>query len=358
MKLTPLSNFDYPLPENLIAHVPAKLRDHSRLMVLHKDTGKIEHKKFYQIIDYLKAGDLLVLNDTRVFNATIVGKKEKGTARIEVLLLKNVGKNIWECLLKPGKRLKIGQFISFKRGRMRARVLEKKDSGEAVLEFYSKENIAEVIRQLGKIPLPPYIKPLLSQSKKFKLSKRYQTIYSANLGSSAAPTAGLHFTRPLLRKLKNKGIKIAYVTLHASAGTFRPVFADYIENHKMYSEYFSVPEETAKLIAKTKKNKGRVVAVGTTSARSLEASGGKPMSGETKIFIYPGYKFKVVDAIITNFHFPKSTLLMLVSAFAGSPAFVPQDGTSAGRDQILKAYAEAVKHKYRFFSFGDAMLIT
>lgn len=333
------SDFDYLLPQELIAQAPAKKRDQSRLMVLDPKKQAIEHKKFSDIIDYLHKGDLLVLNDTKVMPAQIEGVKEGGSARIEVLLV-GTGHcpaptgQIWKCLVKPGKRLKVGSRIIFGKGELVGEVLEKTESGEQIIKF--EGNLEKFMKKNGKVPLPPYIK-----SKGHE--KRYQTVYASKSGASAAPTAGLHFTKALLNKIKKKGIKIAYVTLHTGLDTFRPVYVENLEDHKMHSEYFEIPEATRKALKKAK----RVVAVGTTSVRALESIHLRStVDGQrsTDLFIYPGYKFKVVDAMITNFHFPKTTLLMMISAFAG-------------RDFILDAYKKAAESNYRFFSFGDAMLI-
>ncbi|OGC03493.1 tRNA preQ1(34) S-adenosylmethionine ribosyltransferase-isomerase QueA [candidate division WOR-1 bacterium RIFOXYA12_FULL_43_27] len=346
------SDFDYELPQDLIAQTPASKRDGSKLMVLDAGQKTIEHKKFPDIIDYLHKGDLLVLNDTKVLPAQIEGIKEGGTAKIHVLLLGTghcpvrTGR-IQKCLVKPGKRLKVGSRIIFGKGELIGTVLEKTGSGEQIIEF--KGNLEKFMKRNGKIPLPPYIKSETLNSKqaqnsKSKLSKRYQTVYADKLGASAAPTAGLHFTKKLLSKIKKKGIKIAYVTLHTGLDTFRPVYAENIEEHKMHSESFEVPEETREAIKKAR----RVIAVGTTTVRALESN--SPLTplfsreGKTNLFIKPGYKFKVIDAMITNFHFPRTTLLMMVSAFAG-------------REFILDAYREAILKHYRFFSFGDAMFI-
>lgn len=337
------SKFDYPLPDQLIAHEPVTPRDSSRLLVLDRNSGEIRHLVFSRIIDFLSPGDLLILNNTKVIQANLVGRKMEGSARIEVLLaqrlLKRKNSQIWECLVKPGKRLKIGSQITFS-DKLTGKVLDKKETGEQVIEFQFDGNFDKLVSALGKIPLPPYVKA------KRDLSKHYQTIFAQNPGASAAPTAGLHFTKDLLRKLEEKGIKVSYLTLHTGLATFRPVYAENIEAHKMHKETFFVPKEIVAEIIKAK----RIVAVGTTTVRVLETiANGKlnprfPIFGKTDLFIYPGYRFKLVNSLVTNFHFPRSTLLMLVSAFAGE-------------DKIRNAYKAAISLKYRFFSFGDAMLI-
>jgi len=354
------SDFDFKVSEDLIAHEPAAKRDHSRLLVLDRKTQAIEHKYFYDVVDYLLPGDLLVLNDTKVIPANLIGKKEDGGAKVEILLVSRKQKSerdkqgseirdqIWECLVKPGKRLKVGSRVIFGDGVVVGTVLEKTESGEQIIEF--EGNLDGFMRKYGEIPLPPYInaKSEILNSKqilnfKSQLSKRYQTVYAKREGASAAPTAGLHFTAELLEKIKAKGIKIAQVTLHTGLATFKPVYSEYVEEHKMYSEYYEVPKETIDALKAAK----RVVAVGTTSVRTLEtvfASKTQRLKGETNLFIYSGHKFKVVDAMITNFHWPRTTLIMLVSAFAG-------------KEFIMKAYQEAIEQKYRFFSFGDAMMI-
>jgi len=343
-----VSEFDYQFPKEIIAQKPAEKRDHSRLMVLNRSTKTIEHKLFYQIIDYLNPGDLLVLNNTKVIPANIVGVKEGGTAKIEVLLVKNMEPatkrrgSIWECLVKPGKRLSVGSKVLFGNGEVVGKVLEKLESGEQIIEFDG--DIEGFMRRKGEVPLPPYIISSIIH-RPSSLVKRYQTVYAEKEGASASPTAGLHFTQELLDKIKEKGVKIAYVTLHTGLATFKPVYAENVEEHKMYEEYFEVPDETIKALRKAK----RVVAVGTTTVRTLETLStnvktNQRMEGKTDMFIYPGYEFKIVDAMITNFHFPKSTLLMLVAAFAG-------------KEFIFDAYREAMEKGYRFFSFGDAMLI-
>ena len=340
MKVT---DFDFYLPEELIAQHPLEERDSSRLMVLDRETGEIEHKIFHDIIDYLNEGDTLVLNNTRVMPARLIGEKEGTGGKIEFLLLKRVDKDRWECLAKPGKSARVGRKFTFGEGKLKAEVVDVLEDGNRIVEFSYEGIWEEVLDSLGEMPLPPYIHERLEDR------ERYQTVYSKENGSAAAPTAGLHFTEDLLQKIKEKGVNIAYVTLHVGLGTFRPVKVDTIENHDMHSEYYVLDEENARIINETKENGKRVISVGTTSTRTLETIGDengrvKAQSGWTKIFIYPGYKFKIIDNLITNFHLPESTLIMLVSALAG-------------RDHVLNAYNEAVKEKYRFFSFGDAMFI-
>lgn len=338
------SDFYYDLPKELIAQTPLEPRDSSRLLVLDREKQTLEHKHFYDIIDYLNEGDLLVANDSRVLPARIYGIKDETGAKVEFLLLKQVANNRWETLCKPGKKAKVGTKFSFGNGILRATVVEVKDDGNRIVDFDCEENFFTTLDKIGQMPLPPYI------TAELKDKERYQTVYSHELGSAAAPTAGLHFTTELMDRIKAKGVKIAYVTLHVGLGTFRPVKVDDVTKHKMHSEHYEVPEETAKLINETKKNGGRVIAVGTTSCRTLESVAAmygeiKSCEGFTDIFIYPGFEFKVLDGLITNFHLPESTLIMLVSAFAGY-------------DFIMSAYKEAVKEKYRFFSFGDAMFIS
>lgn len=338
------SDFYYDLPKELIAQTPLEPRDSSRLLVLGKESGNIEHKHFYDIIDYLNPGDLLVCNDSRVLPARIFGIKDETGARVEFLLLKQISGNKWETLCKPGKKAREGAKFSFGDGIMTATVVEVKDDGNRIVEFECEDNFFSALDRIGQMPLPPYI------TEELKDKERYQTVYSHELGSAAAPTAGLHFTNELMEKIKTKGINIAYVTLHVGLGTFRPVKVDDVTKHKMHSEHYEIPEETARLINETKKNGKRVIAVGTTSCRTLESVASfygeiKPCDGFTDIFIYPGYEFKVLDGLITNFHLPESTLIMLVSAFAGY-------------DNIMNAYKVAVQEKYRFFSFGDAMFIS
>ena len=338
-----LTEFDYNLNEELIAQTPLKKRDASRLMVLDKKTGEIEHKHFLDILDYLEKGDTLVLNNTKVLPARLIGTKEETNAVIEVLLLHNIEKDNWECLVKPARRIKVGKIVSFGNGELKAKCLEEKDEGIRIFTFIYEGIFLEVLEALGTMPLPPYI------HEKLKDQSRYQTVYAKEVGSAAAPTAGLHFTKELLEEVEKKGVNIAYVTLHVGLGTFRPVNVSKIEDHKMHSEYYHMTKEVADLLNKTKKNNKKIIAVGTTSTRTLETIMAKynefrECSGNTDIFIYPPYEFKAIDALITNFHLPKSTLLMLVSAFSS-------------REFILNAYNEATKNKYRFFSFGDAMLI-
>lgn len=335
-------DFYYDLPEELIAQHPLKNRSDSRLMLLNKDNGEIEHKHFYDIINYLNPGDVLVLNNTKVMPARLFGHRENKDEKIEVLLLKQKEDDIWECLTKPGKKTKIGSKIIFS-DKLKAEVVDISEDGSRYIKFFYNGIFNEILDELGEMPLPPYIKEKLEDK------SRYQTIYSKVEGSAAAPTAGLHFTEKLLKEIKNKGIDIVYLTLHIGLGTFRPVKADRIEDHQMHSEYYILNEDAAKRINKARENGNRVIAVGTTSVRTLESiasNDGKlsEKSGWTDIFIYPGYKFKAVDALITNFHLPESTLVMLVSAFAS-------------KEKILNAYNEAIKEKYRFFSFGDAMFI-
>ena len=336
------SDFNYDLPKELIAQIPIEKRDMSRLMVLDKSTGKIEHKVFHDIIDYLDKGDTLVLNDTKVIPARIFGHRENKEESIEVLLVKDYGNDTWEVLAKPGKKLKIDAEIIFS-DNLKARVIDILEEGERVIKFEYNGIFNELLDEIGIMPLPQYI------TEKLEDKDRYQTVYSKIRGSAAAPTAGLHFTKELLKKIGEKGINIVYVTLHVGIGTFRPVKVDDVLEHKMHSEYYEVSEDAAKVINETKKRGNKVVCVGTTSCRTLESASSedgmvRAEKKETSIFIYPGYKFKVVTNLITNFHLPESTLIMLVSALAG-------------KDNIMNAYNEAVKEKYRFFSFGDAMYI-
>ena len=337
------SDFDYNLPENLIAQTPLEKRDESLLMILDKESGESEDKHFKDIIEYLHKGDVLVLNDTKVIPARLIGEKEETHAVIELLLLQELSNNIWECLAKPVKRLKIGTIISFGQGKIKARVVEILKDGIIHVEMIYNGIFLELLEELGQMPLPPYIHEKLNDK------NRYQTVYAKNIGSAAAPTAGLHFTKELLERIKEKGIIVKYVTLHVGLGTFRPVVVDDVKNHVMHSEYYSVSKDTAEALNKAKIEHRRIIAVGTTTTRTLEtlmlnSDEFKACSGTTNIFIYPGFKFKAIDALITNFHLPKSTLLMLISALAG-------------KDHVLKAYKEAVKKEYRFFSFGDAMFI-
>mgnify|MGYP004512511269 FL=1 len=336
------SDFDFYLPEELIAQTPLEKRDTSRLLHLNKQTGEIEHKHFYDIKQYLREGDCLVLNDSRVLPARLIGARPTGGA-VELVLLKDLGDNRWECLSRPGRKTKPGQELVFGNGELTAVVQEVTLGGNRIVKFSYEGIFLEILDRLGKMPLPPYIKEELQDS------ERYQTVYSKELGSAAAPTAGLHFTKELLAEIADMGVKICYVTLHVGLGTFRPVKADKIEDHEMHSEFCIVPDETAESVNAVKRAGGRVIAVGTTSCRTLESFTTEDgvlqaTSGWTNIFIYPGYKFKCIDALITNFHLPESTLIMLVSALAG-------------REHILNAYNTAVKERYRFFSFGDAMMI-
>ncbi len=337
------SDFYYDLPEELIAQHPCDKRENSRLMLLDKNTGEISHEHFYNIIDHLNPGDCLILNNTKVIPARIYGTRKDTGAVVEFLLLKDLGGDKWECLAGPGKKAKPGYEFSFGNGELFATVDSVKDDGNRIIKFTYEGSFYTVLDKIGQMPLPHYIHEQL------KDSSRYQTVYAKYEGSAAAPTAGLHFTKELLQKIADKGVKIGYVTLHVGLGTFRPVKEENIENHLMHTEHYIMPQETADLINDTKKNGGRVICVGTTSCRTVEsvASKGeiKADEGDTSIFIYPGYKFKALDALITNFHLPESTLIMLISALAG-------------RENVLNAYNIAVKEKYRFFSFGDAMFIS
>ena len=336
------SDFFYELPQEQIAQTPIEPRDHSRLMVLHRDSDSIEHKHFYDIIDYLNEGDTLIVNDSRVIPARIYGYKEDTGAKIEFLLLRQLDGKRWETLVKPGKKAKPGTRFIFGDGLLTAEVIEVADDGNRIVELNSEENIYATLDKIGQMPLPPYI------TEKLEDQERYQTVYSHELGSAAAPTAGLHFTNELLDKIREKGVNIGYVTLHVGLGTFRPVKVDDVTKHKMHSEHYEIPSETAELIKRTKASGKRVIAVGTTSCRTLESVAAqgelRACDGFTDIFIYPGFEFKVLDGLITNFHLPESTLIMLVSAFYGY-------------DKTMHAYDIAVKEKYRFFSFGDAMAI-
>ena len=336
------SDFYYELPEELIAQTPLEKRDASRLLVLDRNTGAIEHKHFYDLPAFLQEGDCLVLNDSRVLPARLLGTRSTGGA-VEVVLLRDLGDGKWECLTRPGKKTRPGAELSFGDGALTATVVDAIEDGNKILQFHYDGIFLEHLERLGKMPLPPYIKEELQDS------ERYQTVYSRQLGSAAAPTAGLHFTPELLEEIRQKGVKVCYVTLHVGLGTFRPVKAEDIQDHVMHSEYCEIPEETAKIINETRQHGGRVVAVGTTTCRTLESFAAedgtvKKSGGWTDIFIYPGYRFKCVDALVTNFHLPESTLVMLVSALAG-------------RETILHAYKVAVAERYRFFSFGDAMFI-
>jgi len=335
-------DFWYDLPEELIAQTPLEQRDTSRLLVLDRENGSVSHKHFYDILDFLKPGDCLVMNDSRVLPARLLGNRPTGGA-VELLLLKDLGNKQWECLAKPGRKLREGQEVVFGNGELTATILNVKDDGNRVVEFHFDGIFLEVLERLGKMPLPPYIKAELADQ------ERYQTVYSREVGSAAAPTAGLHFTQELLEKIRNKGVKTAFVTLHVGLGTFRPVKAEEISEHHMHSELCMMSKETADLLNETKAAGGRVICVGTTSCRTVESLVNEDgtfaeKSKWTEIFIYPGYQFKAMDGLITNFHLPESTLVMLVSAFAG-------------RENVLSAYEQAVKERYRFFSFGDAMCI-
>lgn len=339
-----LEEFDFYLPEELIAQTPLLKRDTSKLLTINRKENTYEHKVFSDIIDYFNPGDTLVLNNTRVMPARLYGQKKDTGAAIEVLLLKNKEHNMWECLVKPAKRIKVGSIVSFGEGIMEAECVKVLDDGFRYFEFKYEGIFQERLDELGTMPLPPYIKERLTDK------ERYQTVYSKEVGSSAAPTAGLHFTNELLDKIKQKGVNIVYLTLHVGLGTFRPVSVENIEDHDMHSEYYTLDKEAANVINETKKNGGRVFSVGTTSTRTLETiardNDGEivPASGWTNIFIYPGFEFKCVDGLITNFHLPKSSLIMLVSAFYN-------------REKVLELYKIAVENKYRFFSFGDAMII-
>ena len=338
------SDFYYDLPHELIAQTPIEKRDTSRLMTLDRATGAVGHHHFYDLPDFLRPGDCLILNNSRVLPARLVGQRLPGGGICEVLLLNDRGENIWECLVRPGRKLRKGTKLSFGNGELTAEIVEQLEEGGRLIRFDYEGIFLEVLEHLGRMPLPPYIKEELQDQ------ERYQTVYSKVLGSAAAPTAGLHFTPELLEKIQAKGVRIGYVTLHVGLGTFRPVKEETIEDHPMHSEYCTIPQETADLINETRASGGRCICVGTTSCRTLEswaADDGhmEARSGWTDIYIYPGYKFKVMDGLVTNFHLPESTLIMLVSAFAG-------------REHILDAYAEAVRERYRFFSFGDAMFIS
>ncbi|MEG9296953.1 tRNA preQ1(34) S-adenosylmethionine ribosyltransferase-isomerase QueA [Mangrovibacillus sp. Mu-81] len=338
-----VEDFDFHLPEELIAQTPLEHRSESRLMVLDKERGAIEHYRFKNIVDFLNEGDCLVLNDTRVLPARLFGQKQDTGANIEVLLLKQEDGDQWETLVKPAKRVRVGTEIVFGDGKLKATCVGLKDHGGRILEFQYNGIFYEVLDELGEMPLPPYIRERLDEQ------ERYQTVFARERGSAAAPTAGLHFTEELLEELKAKGVHIAFITLHVGLGTFRPVSVDTIEEHDMHAEFYQVSGGTARLLNEVKRNGGRIITVGTTSTRTLETIASKhgefvEENGWTNIFIYPGYEFKGIDGLITNFHLPKSTLIMLVSALAG-------------RENVLKAYETAVKERYRFFSFGDAMFI-
>lgn len=336
-------DFDYELPEELIAQTPLSDRTSSKLLVMDRDTGSIEHRHFSDIIDYLKKGDVLVLNDTKVIPARLIGEKESTKAHIELLLLKDLGGNKWECLSRPFKRIHVDTIISFGDGLLKAKVTEKKTEGIVVVEFLYEGIFLEILDKLGEMPLPPYIHEKLADK------DRYQTVYAKNLGSAAAPTAGLHFTNELLEKIKDKGVIVTSVTLHVGLGTFRPVEVSDVTKHHMHSEFYEMSKETADILNKAKEDGRRIIAVGTTSTRTLETIMHKyhefrECHGNTDIFIYPGFEFLGIDCLITNFHLPKSTLVMLVCAFSS-------------KENILHAYREAIKNNYRFFSFGDAMFI-
>ena len=335
------SDFYYDLPEELIAQTPLEQRDTSRLMTVDRKTGAVEHHHFYELLDYLNPGDCLILNNSRVLPARLLGQRLPGGGACEVLLLIDRGEKTWECLVRPGRKMRTGAKLSFGDGSLTAEVVGEVEGGNRLVRFSYEGIFLEVLERLGKMPLPPYIKAELQDR------ERYQTVYSKVVGSAAAPTAGLHFTPELLEKIAAKGIRIGYVTLHVGLGTFRPVKEDDITDHEMHSEYCTIPQETADLINRTKEKGGRVICVGTTSCRTLESWAGEDgrmeaKAGWTSIYIYPGYRFKVMDALVTNFHLPESTLIMLVSAFAG-------------RENVLAAYEKAVEERYRFFSFGDAM---
>ena len=337
------SDFNFELPEELIAQTPLERRDSSRLLTLNKNTGAVGHHHFYDLPDFLRPGDCLVLNDSRVLPARLIGHRPTG-GTCEVLLLVDRGEGCWECLVRPGKKLRTGAQIIFGQGQLTATIERELEDGKRLVQFHYQGIFLEILEELGKMPLPPYIKAELENQ------ERYQTVYSKVVGSAAAPTAGLHFTPELLDNIQEMGVKVCYVTLHVGLGTFRPVKAEDIRDHEMHSEFCMISQETADIINETKRNGGRVICVGTTSCRTIESFAAEDgtmtqRSGWTNIFIYPGYRFKVLDALVTNFHLPQSSLIMLVSALAG-------------REHVLNAYQEAVKEKYRFFSFGDAMFIS
>lgn len=337
------TDFDFYLPEELIAQTPLEKRDNSRLMILDKGTGNIAHSHFYNIVDYINPGDCLVLNNTRVLPARLLGEKENTGGRVEFLLLKRIELNRWEVLVKPGKKAKVGAIIDFGKGLLKGEVVAIGEEGSRIVEFHYEGAFEAVLDQLGEMPLPPYITAPLGDR------ERYQTVYSKHQGSAAAPTAGLHFTKELLEKIKEKGVKLAYITLHVGLGTFRPVKVENPLEHKMHEEFYRIDEENQRIINETKARGGKVIAVGTTCCRTLESAATEKGqveagSGWTNIFIYPGYEFKVIDQLITNFHLPQSTLIMLVSALAG-------------REAVMEAYHQAVGEGYRFFSFGDAMFL-
>lgn len=337
------SDFYYDLPEELIAQTPIKERDHSRLLVLDKETGEVSHKYFYDIVNYFNKGDCIVINDTKVLPARLYGTRKDTGAVIEILLLKRIDNNKWETLVKPGKKARVGAEIVFKEGLLTGTIINVEEDGNRIIEFNYKGIFEEILDALGEMPLPPYIHERLEDK------NRYQTIYAKNPGSAAAPTAGLHFNNELLEQIEDNGVNIARLTLHVGLGTFRPVKAEFISEHKMHAEYYELSEEDAEKINVAKRNGNKIISVGTTSARTLETIGDEngfvqSQTGWTDIFIFPGYKYKVVDSLITNFHLPESTLVMLVSALAG-------------KENIMNAYKIAVENKYRFFSFGDAMMI-
>lgn len=337
------SDFNFDLPQELIAQTPLERRDASRLLTLDKRTGEIAHRHFFDLPSFLRPGDCLVLNDSRVLPARLIGRREPGGGAVEIVLLIDRGEKVWECLVRPGRKVKPGVRLSFGGGALKAEVLEVKEGGNRLIRFEYEGIFLELLERLGKMPLPPYIKAELQDA------ERYQTVYSREIGSAAAPTAGLHFTKELLEQIEAMGVQVCYVTLHVGLGTFRPVKAENITDHEMHSEFCMIPAETAEIINRTKRSGGRVICVGTTSCRTIEswaAEDGtmKECAGWTNIFIYPGYRFKVLDCLVTNFHLPESTLIMLVSALAG-------------REHVLEAYRKAVEERYRFFSFGDAMFI-
>ncbi len=337
------SDFNYDLPQELIAQTPLERRDGSRLMTLSRETGDVEHKHFYDLPSYLRPGDTLVLNDSRVLPARLYGKRDPSGGAVELLLLKEHTGGHWECLARPGRKLKPGSKVTFGDGELSATILQDLGEGKKMVEFHYEGIFLEVLERLGKMPLPPYIKEELQNG------ERYQTVYSKVVGSAAAPTAGLHFTPELLDEIRGLGVNIVFVTLHVGLGTFRPVAVEDVNDHQMHSEFCMISKETADILNETKKRGGRIVCVGTTSCRTLESLAGEhgmfsEKSAWTEIFIYPGYRFKAMDALVTNFHLPESTLLMLISAFAG-------------KDHVMDAYKQAVEEKYRFFSFGDAMFI-
>ena len=338
-----VEDFYYDLPEELIAQTPLEKRDSSKLLVLDKKTGNVEHKHFPNILDYLEKGDTLVLNDTKVLPARLIGIIEETIAVIEILLLKNTTGDEWECLVKPARRIKVGTIVSFGDGKLKAECIKEADEGIRYFKLLYNGILLDILEELGPMPLPPYIHEKLNDQ------SRYQTVYAKEVGSAAAPTAGLHFTKELLKEIEEKGINIVYVTLHVGLGTFRPVSVETIEEHEMHSEYYTMSKQAAQILNETKNNGHKIISVGTTSTRTLESIMSKyetfkECNGWTNIFIYPGYKFKAIDCLLTNFHLPKSTLVMLVSALAG-------------RENVLNAYNIAIEEKYRFFSFGDAMLI-